>query len=93
MIIRLAEACRDSGEAEQPAGSLRLHGNRSSALRGLMEFYEAGQSQDEDETEVDLMVQLSGLVHRDWRMEDPESSGQAPQGGDAQPKGISRPPG
>jgi hypothetical protein len=39
------------------------------------------------------MVQLSGLVHRDWRMEDPESSRQAPQGGDAQPKGISRPPG
>ena len=93
MIIRLAEAFRDSGEAEQPAGSLRFHGNRSSALRGLMEFYEAGQSQDEEETEVDLMVQLSGLVHRDWRMEDPESSGLAPQGGDGPPEGISRPPG
>ena len=63
------------------------------ALRGLMEFYEAGQSQDEKEAEVDLMVQLSGLVHRDWRMEDPESSGLAPPGGDGQPEGISRPPG
>jgi hypothetical protein len=45
------------------------------ALRGLMEFYEAGQSQDEKEAEVDLMVQLSGLVYYDWRMEDPESCG------------------
>jgi hypothetical protein len=42
-----------------------------------MEFYEAAQSQNEEEAEVDLMVQLSGLVHHDWRMEEPESPGRA----------------
>jgi hypothetical protein len=52
------------------------------ALRGLMKFYEAGQTQDEEKAEVDLMVQFSGLVHHDGRMEDPESTGQAPESGD-----------
>jgi hypothetical protein len=51
------------------------------ALCGSMKFYEARQTRDDEEAEVDLMVQFSGLVHHDWRMEDPESSGKAPQGG------------
>ena len=38
-----------------------------------MEFYETGQGSDEEEAEVDLMVQLSGMVNRDWHIEDPES--------------------
>jgi hypothetical protein len=72
------------------------------ALRGLMEFYEAAQSQNEEEAEVDLMVQLSGLVHHDWRMEEPESLGRLPvhiaaaatggrpQAGQPQPRPLTR---
>lgn len=53
------------------------------ALCSLMKYYAADhQTRDEEEAEVDLMVQFSGLVHHDWRMEDPESSGKTPQGGE-----------
>jgi len=71
MIIRVAEACRNSGEAEQPVESLPVH-KKGTVLQALIEFYEASQTQDEEEAEVDLMVQLSGMVNHDWRMEDPE---------------------
>ncbi|HVW64783.1 MAG TPA: hypothetical protein VHB01_07185 [Nitrosospira sp.] len=71
MIIRVAKACGNSVEAEQPAEPLSAQGN-CTVLDALIEFYEASQTQDEEEAEVDLMVQLSGMVNRDWRMEDPE---------------------
>jgi hypothetical protein len=73
MIIRSAEPGRNSGEAEQPVEPLGLRGNGLSALHSLMEFYETGQGPDEEEAEIDLMVQLSGMVSCDWRIEDPES--------------------
>jgi hypothetical protein len=38
--------------------------NKADALCSPMKIYEAGQL-DEEETEVDLMIQLSGMVHRD----------------------------
>jgi hypothetical protein len=70
MIIRPAdEAGRTSGEAEPPVESLHLHGNGLSALHASMELY----GPDEEKAEVDLMVQLSGMVNCDWRIEDPES--------------------
>jgi hypothetical protein len=39
-------------------------------IRALMEFYESGQIQDEEESEVDLMIQLSGMVYNDIPKED-----------------------
>jgi hypothetical protein len=33
------------------------------ALRALMEFYESAEAGDEDENEVDLMIQLSGMTN------------------------------
>jgi hypothetical protein len=41
-----------------------------------MEFHETGQGPDEEEAEVDLMVQLSGMVNCDWRIQDAESTEQ-----------------
>jgi hypothetical protein len=73
MIIRPA---RDSGEAEQPVEPLDLRGSGPSALHALMEFYETGQDPDEEEAEVDLMVQLSGMVNCNWPMQDAESTEQ-----------------
>jgi hypothetical protein len=72
-IICPPEPGRSSEEAEQPAESLDLHENSPGALHTLMKFYETGQGPDEEEAEVDLMVQLSGMVNRDWRIEDSES--------------------
>ena len=36
--------------------------NHADALRALMEFYESGEVLDEEESEVALMIQLSGMV-------------------------------
>ncbi len=33
------------------------------ALLALMEFYESGEPADEDNNEVDLMIQLSGMTN------------------------------
>lgn len=41
--------------------------NNVDALCSLMKIYEASQLLDEEETEVDLMIQLSGIVHGDTR--------------------------
>jgi hypothetical protein len=76
MIVRSAEPGRNSGEAEQPVEPLDLRGTGPSALPPLMEFHETGQGPDEEEAEVDLMVQLSGMVNCDWRIQDAESTEQ-----------------
>jgi hypothetical protein len=69
-MIREADTGTNSAEVEQPVESINcLRTNRPRMLRALMEFYEADQV-PEEETEVDLMVQLSGMVHGDWRIED-----------------------
>jgi hypothetical protein len=41
--------------------------NNVDALCSLMKMYESGQVLDEEESEVDLMIQLSGMVHSDPR--------------------------
>lgn len=38
-------------------------GKSTPALHALMEFYESDQVPDEMESEVDLMIQLSGMVY------------------------------
>ena len=56
--------------ALQPAESVNtLEVNPVDALRALMEFYESGQVLDE-ESEVDLMIQLSGMVYNDIRSDE-----------------------
>ena len=71
MAIRVADTGTNSAEVEQPVESINcLRTSRPEMLRALMEFYEADQGPEEEETEVDLMVQLSGMVHGDWRIED-----------------------
>jgi len=56
--------------ALQPAESANtLEMNPVDALRALMEFYESGQVLDE-ESEVDLMIQLSGMVYNDIRSDE-----------------------
>ncbi|MBA2657980.1 MAG: hypothetical protein H0U72_00070 [Nitrosospira sp.] len=44
-------------EAADPVDS-----NHADALRALMKFYESGEVLDEEESEVALMIQLSGMV-------------------------------
>lgn len=47
----------------QPAESANpLSVSPIDALRSLMEFYESEPGADEEESEVDLMIQLSGMV-------------------------------
>jgi hypothetical protein len=41
--------------------------NNVDALCSLMKMYESGQTLEEEESEVDLMIQLSGMVHSDTR--------------------------
>ncbi len=71
MIIRIKEAGMNPIEiALQPAESANtLDVSPVDALRTLMEFYESGQIVDE-ESEVDLMIQLSGMVYNDIRSEE-----------------------
>jgi hypothetical protein len=38
-------------------------GNSAALLHALMEFYESDQVLDEGESEVELMIQLSGMVY------------------------------
>ena len=44
--------------------------NHIGALHALMELYESGETLDEEESEVDLMIQLSGMVYNDLRSEE-----------------------
>ena len=42
--------------------------NNVDALCSLMKIYESGQILEEEESEVDLMIQLSGMVRSDTRV-------------------------
>jgi hypothetical protein len=65
-------------EAETKLSGADLHTSRSSvpvddlnhvdALCSPMKMYESGQIVEEEESEVDLMIQLSGMVHSDTRV-------------------------
>lgn len=65
MTIRSKELCQDKvGAAPIPNQSRSSpDGSNGNPLRVLAEFYESGQGLDEEENEVDLMVQLSGMVY------------------------------
>ncbi len=39
-------------------------------LRAVMEYYESAEVGDEEENEVDLMIQLSGMTYNDTQSED-----------------------
>ena len=40
------------------------------ALHALMKLYESGEILDEEESEVELMIQLSGMVYNDLRSDE-----------------------
>lgn len=44
--------------------------NHADALRALMVFYESGETGDEEENEVDLMSQLSGMTYSGIQSDD-----------------------
>lgn len=44
--------------------------NPVGVLRALMEFYESAPVPDEGESEVDLMIQLSGMVYNSMQNEE-----------------------
>ncbi|MDQ3185334.1 MAG: hypothetical protein M3Q16_02505 [Pseudomonadota bacterium] len=44
--------------------------NYADALRALMEFYESGEGGGEEENEVDLMIQLSGMTYNGTQSDD-----------------------
>jgi hypothetical protein len=64
MIILIKEAGMKPVEVTlQPTESANpLNVSPIDALRALMEFYESGAAADEEESEIDLMIQLSGMV-------------------------------
>lgn len=55
-------------QSAESAGTLDV--SYVDTIHTLMEFYESGQTQDEEESEVDLMIQLSGMVYNDILKED-----------------------
>ena len=40
----------------------RIARRKTSPLRALMDFYESTEGMEGDESEIDLMIQLSGMV-------------------------------
>lgn len=44
--------------------------NHADALRAVMEFYESAEIGDEEENEVDLMIQLSGMPSNNMQSDD-----------------------
>jgi len=52
----------------EPANSLDVR--PIGTLCALMEFYESGEVMDEGESEIDLMIQLSGMVYNDMRSDE-----------------------
>jgi hypothetical protein len=69
MTISTAEPGTNLGEAEvlPSYSSTSVDLNNVDALCSLMKMYESGQVLDQEESEVDLMIQLSGMVHSDAR--------------------------
>ena len=46
-----------------PLGTVSNIVQPSNALYGLSEFYESGEMADDEENEVELMIQLNGMVY------------------------------
>jgi hypothetical protein len=46
-----------------PLGGVFNIVQRNNALHGLREFYESGEMADDEENEVELMIQLNGMVY------------------------------
>lgn len=65
MTTRSNESCPHKGDIPPLPDQLRVlpDGSSSNPLRVLAEFYESDQGLDEEENEVDLMIQLSGMVY------------------------------
>jgi hypothetical protein len=40
----------------------RVAQRKPSALRSLMDYYESNEEREDEESDVDLMIQLSGMV-------------------------------
>jgi hypothetical protein len=53
-----AEIILPSAQHPDPPG-----GNPAEALRKLMEFYESGETENDEENDVDLINQLYGMTH------------------------------
>ncbi|MDN5752363.1 MAG: hypothetical protein L0H15_03650 [Nitrosospira sp.] len=72
MTIRFKEAGMSSAEATlQPSESVSaLEVDCPDTIRALMEFYESGQILDDEESEVDLMIQLSGMIYDSIRSDE-----------------------
>ena len=72
MTMSTIEAGVNLGEVEGQSGysSPSIDLNNVDALCSLMKMYESGQVLDEEESEVDLMIQLSGMVYSDTRSVD-----------------------
>lgn len=64
MALHCKEQSQDKANVPSSAGcSPALStGSNGDPLQVLAEFYESGQGLDEEENEVDLMIQLSGMV-------------------------------
>jgi hypothetical protein len=69
MTISTTEPGTNLGEAEvRPSySSPSVDLTNVDALCSLMKMYESGQVLDQEESEVDLMIQLSGMVPSDTR--------------------------
>lgn len=44
--------------------------DQAAALRALMKFYESTEGGGEEEDEIDLMIQLSGMIYNDTQGND-----------------------
>ncbi len=69
MTISSLEAETNLSEIDVPpsCSSTSVDLNNVDALCSRMKMYESSQILDEEESEVDLMIQLSGMVHSDMR--------------------------
>lgn len=72
MIIRIKEAGMNPVEITLQPGEQAdiFDANPVDALRSLMELYESGETLEEEESEVELMIQLSGMVYNDLRSDE-----------------------
>jgi hypothetical protein len=63
-----AETKLSGADVHTSCSSASVDLNNVDALCSLMKMYESGQILEEEESEVDLMIQLSGMVHSDTRV-------------------------
>ncbi|SEP23592.1 hypothetical protein [Nitrosovibrio sp. Nv6] len=72
MTIRIKAAGMNLAEAAlQPDHvSASVDTNDIDTMCSLMEFYESDPVLDEEENEIDLMIQLSGMVYNEMRSDE-----------------------